>query len=57
MTGLPDSILIAFWVVGSCWAVALVAWLIEGTTGAVLPLVIGGVLAGAAEWIIRRNHR
>lgn len=57
MTGLPDSILIALWVVGSCWAVALVAWLFDGATGAVLPLVIGGVLAGVAEWIFRRDHR
>ena len=54
MTGLPDSILIALWVVGSCWAVALVARLSEG---AVLPLVIGGVPAGATEGIFRRNHR
>lgn len=57
MTGLPDSILIALWVVGSCWAVALVAWLFDAATGVVLPLVIGGVLAGAAEWIFRRDHR
>lgn len=57
MTGLPDSILIALWVVGLCWAVALVAWLIDGTAGTVLPLVIGGALAGAAEWFFRRSHR
>lgn len=62
MTGLPDSILIALWAValwavGSCWALALAAWLIDGTRGAVLPLVSGGVPAGAAEWIFRRDRR
>lgn len=67
MTGLPDSILIALWVgalwvvtlgvVGSCWAAALAAWLFEGTASAALPLIIGGALAGAAEWIFRRDHR
>lgn len=62
MTGLPDSIFIApcvvtLEVVGSCRAVALAAWLFEGTASTALPLVMGGVLAGAAERIFRRDHR
>jgi hypothetical protein len=56
MTGIPDSTAIALWVVGSCWAVSLVAYLFDGPTDIVFPLVAFGVLTGAAEWIVRNKE-
>jgi hypothetical protein len=57
MTGIPDSLAIALWVVGSCWALAIIAYLIGGYEEFILPLVAFGILTGAAEWVLRRNAK
>jgi hypothetical protein len=61
MTGLPDStpdsLAIALWVVGSCWAVAVVAYLFDAADGLVVPLVLFGTLTGVAELLLRRKPR
>jgi hypothetical protein len=57
MTGIPDSLAIALWVVGSCWALAIIAWLIGGYEELIFPLVGLGILTGAAEWVLRRKAK
>jgi hypothetical protein len=56
MTGLPDSLSIALWIVGSCWAVAAVAYLFDAATGLVFPLLVLGLVTGFAEWLVRRKQ-
>jgi hypothetical protein len=56
MTGLPASLSIALWIVGSCWAVAAVAYLFDAATGLVFPLLVLGVVTGFVEWLVRRKH-
>jgi hypothetical protein len=57
LPGLPGSIVIALWVVGSCWAVVLVAYLFDVADGLVFPLVIFGVATGIAEYMKRGRGR
>jgi len=38
MTGIPNSTLIALWVVGSCWAVSLIGYLFDEPADLVFPL-------------------
>jgi len=57
MTGIPDSLAIALWVVGSCWVLSIIAFLIGGYEEFILPLVAFGVLTGAAEWALRRKAK
>jgi hypothetical protein len=52
---LPNSLEIALWVIGSCWAVAIAAYVFGGSLELILPLVALGVLTGVAEWYMRRN--
>jgi H+/Cl- antiporter ClcA len=47
---------IAFWIVGSCWAVAAVAYLFDAAGGLVLPLLAFGAVAGFVEWLVRRKQ-
>jgi hypothetical protein len=54
MTGLPDSLSIAFWVVGSCWVMSAIAY-VCGVFDVAFPLVALGALTGLAEWIVRRE--
>ncbi|MBS0531793.1 MAG: hypothetical protein JSS22_20745 [Proteobacteria bacterium] len=55
MTPLPNSLSIALWVVGSCWALAAIARLTDSETG-VVSLVAIGALTGLAEWLVRRQR-
>jgi hypothetical protein len=57
MTGIPTSTMIALWVAASCWAVSLVAYLCDGPTDLVFPLVSFGALTGVAEWIMRDQEK
>jgi hypothetical protein len=56
MTGVPNSLAIAFWIVGSCWAVAAVAYLFDAAAGLVLPLLVFGAVTGLVEWLVRRRQ-
>jgi hypothetical protein len=56
MTGVPNSLAIAFWIVGSCWAVAAVAYLFDAVAGLVLPLLVFGAVTGLVEWLVRRRQ-
>jgi hypothetical protein len=57
MTGIPNSTLIALWVVGSCWTVSLIGYLFDEPADLVFPLVTFGALTGIAEWVVRsREH-
>jgi hypothetical protein len=55
MNKLPDSLAIAFWVVGACWLVAIMAYAFGGPTELIVPLVMLGILTGVAEWALRRR--
>jgi len=57
MEKLPDSLAIGLWITGSCWALALVAYLFGASTEWLLPLFMLGLLTGVAEWYLRRNTR
>jgi hypothetical protein len=53
MEKLPDSLAISLWITGSCWALALVAWLLGASTEWLPQLFMFGLLTGLAEWILR----
>jgi predicted metal-binding membrane protein len=55
MEKLPESLEIAIWIVGSCWALAILAYLIGASMEWVLPIFIFGLLTGIAEWFVRRK--
>jgi hypothetical protein len=55
MKRLPDSLVIALWGVGSCWLVAIMAYLLGGPTELIAPLVLLGIFTGLAEWSFRRQ--
>ena len=57
MGGLPESLSIALWVVGSCWALAIIAYAFGASTEWLLPLFILGLATGVAEWILRGAGR
>ncbi len=55
MDRLPDSLAISFWVVGSCWALAIIIYIFGGSREWIFPLVALGVLTGVAEWVMRQR--
>ena len=55
MDRLPDSLVIALWVVGSCGALAIVACALGEPNELILSLIAIGVLTGVAEWVIRKE--
>lgn len=55
MTGLPNSLLIAIWTVGACWAIVAMAGLFGFAVRPFLPLVLIGTATGVAEWFLRRQ--
>jgi hypothetical protein len=57
MDRLPNSLSIALWVVGSCWFVAIVAYVFDGTRELIIPLVAFGALTGVAEWYLRQSSK
>jgi hypothetical protein len=57
MARLPDSLAIALWIAGSCWALAIAASALGGSKELLLPLMVLGVLTGIAEWILRRKAK
>jgi hypothetical protein len=57
MTGLPDSLSIALWLVGSIWLVGIVAWLGDAPGELVVATFVVGLLTGAVEWRARRMRR
>jgi hypothetical protein len=57
MATLPDSLAIGLWITGATWLLAILAYLMGGSTEWILPLFVFGVLTGIAEWLMRRNAR
>ena len=51
MTGLPASLSIAFWLVGSIWLVAILADAFDAPGEIVYATFIVGLLTGLAEWL------
>jgi hypothetical protein len=58
MTGLPTSLAIAAWLIGSIWLVAIVGRVL-GAPDEIVDITFGaGVIAGVAEWMaIARRDR
>jgi hypothetical protein len=54
-TKLPNALAIALWIVGSCWAIAGLAWLLNAETEFLGSLVAFGAVTGALEWWLRRK--
>jgi hypothetical protein len=57
MERVPDSLAIAFWIVGSCWALAIIIYLCGASTEWIFPLFGFGVFTGLAEWVLRRRGK
>ena len=55
MAGIPNALAIALWIVGSCWAIAAFAWLLNAETDFLTPLVAFGAVTGTLEWWLRRK--
>jgi hypothetical protein len=56
MNKLPSSLAIALWVVGTCWTLAVLGYLLGGSSEWIVPLVSLGVLTGLAEWHLRKRE-
>lgn len=57
MGRLPESLSTALWIVGSCWALAIMAYAFNTSAEWILPLFILGLATGIAEWVVRRAGR
>jgi hypothetical protein len=57
MTGLPASLSIAIWLVGSIWFVAILAHFFDAPREIVYAALAVGLLAGVAEWLALRRTR
>ena len=57
MERLPESLLIALCIVGSCWALGILAYVFGASTEWILPLFMLGLLTGIAEWLMRRKAK
>jgi hypothetical protein len=58
MTGLPASLSIAFWLVGSIWLVAILAHVFDAPHEIVYAALVVGLLVGVVEWLaLRRTKR
>jgi len=58
MTGLPASLSIAFWLVGSIWLMAILAYLFDAPHEIVYAALAYGLIAGVVEWLfVRANNR
>jgi hypothetical protein len=55
MERLPDSLVIAASITGSCWLLSILAYFIGGSSEWVLPIFMLGLLTGIAEWVMRRK--
>jgi hypothetical protein len=55
MERLPDSLVIAVWITGSCWLLAMLAYVVGGSTEWALLVFLLGLLTGIAEWVMRRK--
>jgi len=58
MTGLPASLSIALWLVGSLWLLAILGHIFDAPHEIVYAALAFGLIAGLVEWLlIRRNSR
>jgi hypothetical protein len=57
MRKLPDSLAIGLWITGSSWMLAILAYLLGGSTEWILPLFVLGALTGIAEWVMRQRAK
>lgn len=55
MARLPSSLMIALWIVGSTWALAIVAWAYGYDMEYVWAAFAFGIVAGVMEWMHRRE--
>ncbi len=51
----PHPLMMVLWIAGVSWAAAILAYLLGGDIGWILPLLMLGLLAGIAEWAVSRR--
>ena len=56
MTGLPASLSIAFWLVGSIWLLAILAGIFDAPHEIVYAALAFGLIAGVVEWLLVRGN-
>ena len=56
MARLPTSLSIALWLVGSTWAVAILAHVFDAPHEIVYAALAFGLMAGVIEWLVLRGH-
>jgi hypothetical protein len=56
MSRLSHSLAIALWVVGTCWALAILGYLLGVSSEWTVPLVTLGSLTGLAKWHLRKRE-
>jgi hypothetical protein len=57
VSGLPPSLSIALWLVGSTWAVAIVAHIGDAPREIVYASFLFGIVAGIAEWLVYKRSK
>jgi hypothetical protein len=58
MAKLPNSLSIAIWLVGSTWAVAVLAHVFDASLQIVYAALAFGLLSGVVEWLfLGRSNR
>jgi hypothetical protein len=57
MAGLPTSLSIGLWLVGSIWLVGILAYAFDISNDVVWAAFAAGLVAGIAEWLARRRAK
>jgi hypothetical protein len=57
MAKLPGSLLIAIWLVGSTWAVAILANAFDTPHEIIYAALAFGLVAGVTEWLLQRRSK
>lgn len=58
MAKLPSSLSIAIWLIGSTWAVAILAHVFDAPREIIYAALAFGLLAGIIEWLaLKENNR
>jgi hypothetical protein len=56
MARLPTSLSIALWIVGSCWALGILAVRFDMSGEVVWAAMLFGIVVGIYEWLSRRQR-
>ncbi len=57
MERLPEPLSIALWIVGACWALAIIGYAFGAPSEWIFPVFLLGLITGVAEWVLRRQSK